>query len=446
MRAAPGPRAGLGPHATRVVVVASVTLVVAVVAVLLAGSRDGTYELRASFDDVRGLLEGGDVRAGAVKVGVVRSIRIAEDERPEVTMDVDDDFRLHRGARADVRLASNVGAVNRAVELLQGDPSAPLLPDGARLAVGATDQPVNFDEAVETLDPPTRRRLGRLVEGLERTLHGRGPDVDRLLRRSAPALNETAELLHQVGRDGVALRTLVRDGERVTGVLARDREELGAAADALAGLLRTTAGRQAQLRESVARLAPALTRGRAALDAVTAATPQLRRLARGLGPVATELRPLARLLPRAMQAAGPLTAQTRRLVERGPAQLRELRPIIRSASPVARKLTPVAREALPLARVLQVYVPETVGAFQNFGAISGAYDANGHILNVASGLSNMPPPSTVGRVIGPADCDRDNPGGVVAGLLQRPYIRVPGVNECQPWKDLPPGILPEGGG
>ena len=38
-----------------------------------------------------------------------------------VTMAIDDDFRLHEGATADIRLASNVGAVNRTVELTQGD-------------------------------------------------------------------------------------------------------------------------------------------------------------------------------------------------------------------------------------------------------------------------------------------------------------------------------------
>ena len=91
-------------------------------------------------------------------------------------------------------------------------------------------------------------------------------------------------------------------------------------------------------------------------------------------------------------------------------------------------------------------MPETVGAFQNFGATAGAYDANGHLLNVASGLVPTYPDSTsAGGEIGPADCDTSMPSLVKPGLLKKPFVRAPGVNECQPWTDVPPGILTPAG-
>jgi phospholipid/cholesterol/gamma-HCH transport system substrate-binding protein len=422
-----------------------------VVAVFVVTRSDlGTYELHATFDDVRGLIEGGDVRAGAVVVGRVEKIEIGEGDRPVVTMSVDESFRLHEGATADIRLASNVGAVNRVVELEQGDVSAPRLRDGSALSVRRTDQPVNFDEAVETLDPRTREDIGDLLGGLDRSVRGRGPDIDRALDNSSAALGNVGDLLAQVNSDGAALRTILTDGERVVSSLASRPEDLGEAAVRVADLLRATAARRREISASVRDLGPALAGARESLDALAEATPELRRLASGVGPVVDALGPLARLLPGAMQATGPLLVQSRRLVERGPAQLKELRPIALAATPVARKLTPVARDALPLARVLQVYVPETVGAFQNFGATAGAYDANGHILNVSAGFVNTLPDSVQSAPpLGPADCDKDSDTKVRPGLLKKPFIRVPGVNECQPWTDLPPGIItpnPEAGG
>ena len=428
--------------ARRAIAVAALVVAIAAIALVLTRSDGATYEVRATFDDVRGLIEGGDVRAGAVPVGKVTKIEIGPGERPLVTMAIDDDFRLREGATADIRLASNVGAVNRTVELEQGDAGAPRLRDGARLRGGQTDQPVNFDEVMDSLTPRTRRDIANLLGGLEAGTRGRGPDIDRTLRHSALALGNTAALLAEVNQDGQALRTIVGDGERVVSSLASRPGDLGATADRLAALLDATAARRAELRESVRLLGPALADGRRTLDAVAAATPELRRLAVAAGPAIDALGPFARLLPDATAAAGPLAEQTRLLVERGPALIRQVRPIARAARPVTTKLEQVARDALPLARVLQVYVPETVGAFQNFGATAGAYDENGHILNVASGLNpSVPESAATSPPLGPADCDRGTPSLVRPGMLRKPYIRAPGVNECQPWTDLPPGIL-----
>ncbi len=422
--------------------VAALVLTITVTALIVARSDRGTYELRATFDDVRGLIEGGDVRAGAVTVGTVKKVQIGPGERPEVTMAVDEDFRVHRGASADIRLASNVGAVNRTVELVQGDRSAPRLPDGARLKGSQTDQPVNFDEAVDALTPRARRDIAELLGGLEDATHARGRDIDHTLRNSGSALGNTAALLAEVNQDGEALRTIVGDGERVVSTLAERPQDLGSAAERVAGLLATTAARRNELSESVRQLGPALTAGRQTLDALTEATPPLRALARASGPPIDALGPFARLLPETTRAAGPLLTQTRRLVQRGPALIRGARPIARAARPVAGKLTKVARDAVPLARVLQVYVPETVGAFQNFGATAGAFDANGHVLNVASSLAPTPHASSLENpALGPAECDRSLSSLVKPGLLRRPFTRAPGVNECQPWTDLPPGIL-----
>ncbi len=417
----------LGPYAIRVIVVTSLLLLTFLIVFIVASSSRGTYEMRAVFDDVRGLIPGGEVRAGAIPIGTVTSVELNENDQPEVTFEVDDDFPLHEGAIADIRLGSNVGAVNRAIELTQGDLNAPELEAGSTLTGDSTDQPVNFDAAVEVLDPSTRADLKRVVAGLDAAVKGTADDFDRTLRYSSAATNEAANLIAQVGADGDALRTLVGETERIVSALAASPGDLGAAADQTALLLATTGGRAAELAEAVRLLGPALADGRTTLDRLAAATPNLRELVTELRPVVDELGPLARLLPPATDAAAPFLEQTRRLVEGGPADLAQSAPIIDAAVPVAPQLNETVRTILPFAQVLRAYAPESIAAFQNFGAHTGGYDRVGHVWNVRAGLAQtgFPAATAAAGTIGPTDCG--------PGSLEMPLIRAPGTLECDPW-------------
>ena len=118
---------------------------------IVALSSGGGYALTATFDQVNGLVEGADVQAGGLKVGSVERIDLGENELPEVRMRIDDGFRIHRGGRANIRFFSVSGEVNRYVALEQG--SGPQLADGAALPGTRTDQPVEIDQVLSTLDP-----------------------------------------------------------------------------------------------------------------------------------------------------------------------------------------------------------------------------------------------------------------------------------------------------
>ena len=418
----------LGPNATRVAVVAALVLASILILIVVAATKGDTYELRAEFENVRGLLPGGEVRAGAIAVGSVKDVYLNEEDEPEVLMQIDGDYTVHEGAVANIRLGSNVGAVNRTIDLTQGDTSAPALSDGAFFPGEETDQPVDFDLAIETLNPETRAHIKDFLIGLRNSVAGRGDDFDAALQHSSNAFNETANLFAQVNSDGEALRTLVAEGERVVSALASSPEDLGQATERTATLLRTTANRQSELAESVRLLGPALARGRVTLERLAGAAPEARRLVEGLRPVVDELGPFAGALPPTARAAGPFLAETAKLVEQGPQLLTQLRPVVAEALPASKALVPTVNALLPLADVLRAYAPETIGFFQNFGSTVGAYDATGHLIRTLGGIHPFLPPSTAAA--GAIEADNCGPG-----LLKPPYIRVPGVNECQPWTD-----------
>jgi len=423
----------IGAYATRVVAFAALAIGAVVLLLVIAASKD-TREVHAVFDDVRGLIPGGDVTAGAVVVGGVTDVRLNEDGDPEVTMEIADEFKLYEGAFADIRLGSNIGAVNRVVDLKQGDPSLPELADGATLRGAQTDQPVDFDLAVSTLTPEVRGQIKKILVGLDEGLLNRGPDFDQTLRHSATTLAETANLLHQVNRDGEALRTIVSEGERVLSALAASPEDLGEAAERTATLLSVTANRQVELAETTQLLGPALAGGRQLFDRAAAAAPNLRTLVADARPLVDELGPFARLIPPATDAAGPFIEQAAALVGEAPDQLRAQRELLRIAPPLIGRLSPLLDRLNPVSDYLRVFAPETVGFFQNVADASANYDINGHMIRTLAGPANeLPPSSASAGAIGPSECG--------PGLLQPPYHRTPGVLQCDPWDDFEQSLI-----
>jgi phospholipid/cholesterol/gamma-HCH transport system substrate-binding protein len=437
MRQTRPPSMRIGPYAARVAVISALALALAAALLLIAAARD-TYEVRAVFDDVRGLIPGGDVTAGSIVVGTVTEVELNDEGDPEVTMEITDDFRLHRGAFADIRLGSNVGAVNRVVDLTEGDPSAPELADGSTLAGRQTDNPVNFDLAVSTLTPRVRAQIKRVLIGLDRALAERGPDLARTLRHSSTSLNETANLLAEVNADGESMRRLVAEGSRVVSALAESPQDLGEAAERTALLLRVTGARQEELRASTRSLGPSLASTRELLERAEASVPTLRTLVAGAGPVVDELGPFARIVPDAGRAAAPFLAETRRLVRAAPGQLRAQRPLLRVGPPTVRELVPLIDRLNPIADELRVWTPETVGFFQNAADSAANYDANGHMVRITTTAANTLPPSAGGGgAIGSSDCR--------PGLLEPPFHRTPGIAECDPWEEWPESRIGSGG-
>ena len=393
-----------------------------IVFVLVIGGSGGTYQVDAVFEDVRGLIPGGDVKAGSDRVGVVEDVTLGEDGLPVVTMEIDDDFPLYQGAFADIRLASNVGGVNRFVDLEQGEGEA--LGDGATLGPSATDQPVDLDLAVSTLSPRTREKAGELLAAIDATLRERGVDLDRGLRHSAAALGETANVLAQVTADREALRTLVADGRRVVGALAASPTDIGESAERLAGVLEVTAARQVELGRSIGALGPGLAAARGTLERLDAAIPNLTDLAVALRPAAEEIVPTAREIRPAIAALRPLLAEAQAVIDAAPGQLERLRPVIRVAIPVLEYLEPLQDGIGPMMDFLRAFGPETVNFFTLLGDTTSSYDANGSLIrSTTPGIPTARHPEVI---------DAADPG---PGVVERPYARLPGSLEGEGWEN-----------
>ena len=403
----------------RILVAGGVVALALALIYVVAGSG-ATYEVKAVFEDVRGLIPGGEVKAGAEKVGSVKDIELDEDGLPLVTMTIDDDFQLNQGAFANIRLASNVGGVNRFVDLEEGD--GPPLADGATLGPSQTDHPVDFDLALSDLDPKTREELGHILAGLDQTLKGRGAYLDRALRHSATALGETANLLHQVNADQRALRTVIGEGRKVVGALAADPGNLGETTDRLASVLQVTAARQQELRRTAQALGPGLSSARALLEEVRESVPNLQRLIDAAAPAVGEIVPTARDLGPVIEALRPLLGEARALLDDAPAQLEALQPVLDVAAPVVKRLDPLMKRLGPVVDYLRVWAPDMVAFFTLWGDAAANYDAVGHLARLGFTSANTVPH--------PNEIKPSDPG---PGLIERPFYRTPGALEGEAW-------------
>ena len=336
-------------------------------------------------------------------------------------MSISSDFRLHQGSFADIRLASNVGGLNRYVDLTQGH--GPELPDGATLGPSHTDQPVDLDLALSDLDPKTRRDVGAVIAGVDRATRGRGPYLARALRHSGYALGETADLLTQVNSDKAALRALVANARTVVGALAKSPADLGQTADQVAALLQVTARRQAELARSGALIGPGLSSAHAALSRLDRAIPDFRALVAAARPAVAQLVPTARVLRPAMAALRPLLDQARGLIAEAPAEVSALQPALDATNKVFPYLRPILSGFGPILDHLRARAPEVVNFFTLGGDATSDYDANGNLVRASTVLiQNARHTNEVG------------PSSNRPGLEKRPFDRTPGSLEGQPWR------------
>jgi phospholipid/cholesterol/gamma-HCH transport system substrate-binding protein len=415
-----GALAEAGPPVARVVAATALTAATLALLLVIANST-GSYEATAVFDDVRGLIPGGQVKAGGIDVGTVEDITLGDDGLPRVKMSISNDFPLRQGSFADIRLASNIGGLNRYVDLTQGH--GPELPDGATLGPSRTDQPVDLDLALSDLDPKTRRDIGAVLAGVDRATRGRGRYLARALRYSGYALGETADLLAQVNTDKAALRALVANARTVVGALAKSPADLGQTADRVAALLEITARRQADLARSSELFGPALGNARQALARLDQSIPDLRALVDAAGPAVAQLVPTAHVLRPAIAALRPLLDQARALIAEAPAEVRALQPAFDAIVRVFPYLRPVLTGFGPILDHLRARAPEIVNFFTLGADATSDYDVNGNLVRSSAILIQN---ARHTNVVGPSS---DQPG-----LVKRSFDRNPGSLEGNPWK------------
>jgi phospholipid/cholesterol/gamma-HCH transport system substrate-binding protein len=216
-------------------------LVLLVVLATSAGGSGGGYEVRAIFDNAGNVIAGEDVKIDGVKVGSVSSVTPTPQGKAAVVIGISNpgfqDFRTD--ASCTVRPQALIG--EKFVDCLptqprvEGTPLPPSLkkiPSGQEgagewlLPVAKTHSPVDPDLLADINRLPERQRLTIILNELGATFAGRGKDLNALIRRANPALQELEAVLSILASENHVLTNLAVESDRALAPLAAERGKL----------------------------------------------------------------------------------------------------------------------------------------------------------------------------------------------------------------------------
>jgi phospholipid/cholesterol/gamma-HCH transport system substrate-binding protein len=384
--------------------------------VLLAGAGD--QHLTVVLPAATNLVEGTPIRIHGFPAGEVESVA-AVGNQAQVRFSVDADHApLHDGATVRIGWKSLLG--ERIFEVTDGLPGSPALPDGATVP-GRMPAPVEIDDVLSMLDPPTRQRLVSVVGTLDKRIGGSTRDVNATLKASGPALDALGNVLRGVGSDGAAVRSIVTKLDGLVGILDdRDAQVRGTVAD-LSGAATAVAGQRERIGQVLAKTPGVLDKATAVLGdvpaTVDAASPLLRDLrpaAARLRPVAANLNPLLDDLRPAVDDLRPTLDSASRLLDRTPDLLDDLHDRLPEA-------TGTLKHYAPALEFLRPYTPELAGWMSNWASSMANYDGGGHYAR--------------GMVQFGAEAWNANPTGFTAPGVAKDLTPVPGAASGEPWTD-----------
>lgn len=363
---------------------------------------DGTYRVRAIFDNAFAVIPGEEVRVAGARVGRVEATDVTSDRKAVLVLRIEDEaFRDFRAdATCTIRPQSIIG--ERYVECLPTQPrgTGGTLPPPLRevradgqvqrlLPVSRTTKPIDLDLVVGMNGLPERQRTAILLNELGVGLATRGRDLRRAVRAALPGLAETDRVLGLLDGQNARLRALAVDADRALGPVADAREALGGVVRRGAELGTAVDERRTALDDDLRRLPTTLAQLRPAARGLS-------RLSRQGAPVVRDLRRTAPAGLRVLQALGPFgTAAVGPVQELGDTA-DTARSTLRRADPVVRRLRTAATTARPVlrdARALTTSLRETGGFKRLLDAVHlqvlaiNAYDDVGHYLRINATIS-----------------------------------------------------------
>lgn len=330
----------------------------AVVALGVQGSPGDGYRVRAIFDTAAFVVPGEDVKIAGVRVGKINQLRVTEDNKAAVEISIEEpgyqDFR--EDASCAIRPQSLIGEQFIECALTQarepGAPPAPELPageDGVReLPVTQTRTSVALDLVGNVNRLPVRQRLSLILNELGVALAGRGEDLNEVIRRAAPALQETNDVLRLIADQNDVLERLAVDSDRILAPLADEREAITSFISESSDVGEATVERQAELAANFEKLPLFLEEIQPTMDSLVEFSDETIPVADDLLAGANDITELIERTAPFSRAATPALTRLGQVGDPGIPALRASLPIVRDLREFGTQLQPVAKDLADL--------------------------------------------------------------------------------------------------
>jgi phospholipid/cholesterol/gamma-HCH transport system substrate-binding protein len=249
-----------GPIIKSVIFIVITATVTAVLGISIAHSGvSATVGYQAVFSDVTGLTAGDDVDIAGVRVGDVTSISVYRGHLALVGFSVQAGRTLPASVTATIKYLNLVG--QRYIELGQGTgPVNQALPQGGTIPLAHTtpalDLTVLFNGFQPLFQALTPGDVNKLSAEIIQVFQGESPDITALVasvgglttalatrdRVIGQVIDNLNAVLHTIGVRSGELSNLVTTLQELVSGLAADRQPIGSAIAAIAGLSSATAG------------------------------------------------------------------------------------------------------------------------------------------------------------------------------------------------------------
>ncbi|MFI0367741.1 MlaD family protein [Actinomadura sp. 1N219] len=214
---------------TVLVLIVALALAVSGCSYTTAGAPKGGLTLTATFDDVQQLVAGHSVKMSDITIGSVTKVRL-DGYRAKVTLSIEDDVKIPKGTRAEIRVTSLLG--ENYVDLRM--PPGGSMGRGPFLATGDTIAQTSVQPAFEQVVG----QAGPLIQALA------GDDVATVVNAGATALDGNGQKLNMTIAQASGLMKMFAD----------QRRELGESVDRFAKLGRSLAKGDDALNEAPGQL------------------------------------------------------------------------------------------------------------------------------------------------------------------------------------------------
>ncbi len=259
-----------------------------------AAGADDVHTYRIEMYNAFGLVKDSNVRVAGVTVGRVSALTVNESKRAVVTVELTGDLaRLGDETECESSPQSLL-----AEYYLDCEPAGEPLPEGGLIPASRVQIAIQPDLVANTFREPFRNRLTLLVNEFGTALAGNPENLREAIRLGAPALTELEEVTEILAGQAESIRDLNVNSERVSGELARYREQIVDFVDEAEDLTSTALERRddvsrgfdrfddyiAELRPTLAQLNDTAIEQTPLLTALREAAPELYRLTQSLPP------------------------------------------------------------------------------------------------------------------------------------------------------------------
>jgi virulence factor Mce-like protein len=229
--------------------VVSILVVIAALgaAVVLMGAKSGggsSKTVKIVFDNAFGLTSGGDLKIGGVKAGSTTGFSVTNSFPPKaiVTANITQPgfTSFRKDASCRIRPQSLIGEYY--VDCQPGTSSQPLPND--TVPVTQTQSTIPQDLLQDVMRRPYRERLRLIINELGTGLAGRPQDLNEVIHRADPGLQQTSRVLKILGNQNQIIKNFITNSDTVIAQLEAKKKDVARWVVEAAKLSETTASRR----------------------------------------------------------------------------------------------------------------------------------------------------------------------------------------------------------